>query len=126
MDKSILEVVHESAKDLHDVGLMDVQTMREFDALCLPEVKKYNAKEIKVIRLENQVSQAVFASYLNTAVETVRKWEAVGGTNKIPNGAAMKLINMVADNGLEILGKPLEAPVQSKRVAKKTVRAATR
>ena len=106
MDKSILEVVHESAKDLHDVGLMDVQTMREFDVLCLPEVKNYNAKEIKVIRLKNQVSQAVFASYLNTAVETVRKWEAVGDTNKTPNGTAMKLINMVADYGLEILGKP--------------------
>ena len=118
MDKSILEVVHESAKDLQDVGLMDVQTMREFDALCLPEVKKYNAREIKIIRLENQVSQAVFASYLNTAVETVRKWEAVGGTNKTPSGAAMKLINTVANNGLEILGKPLVAPVQSKGVAK--------
>lgn len=120
MDKSILEVVHESAKDLHDVGLMDVQTMREFDVLCLPEVKNYNAKEIKVIRLKNQVSQAVFASYLNTAVETVRKWEAVGDTNKTPNGAAMKLINMVADYGLEILGKPLKAPVKNKRVAKST------
>ena len=39
MDKSILDVVHESAKDLHDAGVMDEVTMREFDALCLPPVQ---------------------------------------------------------------------------------------
>ena len=34
-NKSILEVVHESAEDLHDSGLIDDEAMREFDALCL-------------------------------------------------------------------------------------------
>ena len=36
MKKSILEVVHESAKGLFDIGLMDAKTMHTFDAMCLP------------------------------------------------------------------------------------------
>jgi putative transcriptional regulator len=118
MDKSILETVHESAEDMHDIGLLDKQTMREFDALCLPEVKIYTARQIKQIRERNNVSQSVFAMYLNTGVETVRKWEAEGKTNKRPNGAAMKLINMVATKGLEILGgQPESAPIPRVRAA---------
>lgn len=36
MEEDILEVVHESAKDLHDCGIMDDETMEEFDELCVP------------------------------------------------------------------------------------------
>ncbi len=104
MDKSILENVHESMQDLHDIGLLDKQTMREFDSLCLPKVKDYSSTQIKEIRLRNKASQAVFAAYLNTGVETVRKWEASGKTRKRPNGAAMKLISMIDEHGIDILG----------------------
>lgn len=38
MKKAIFEVVHESAKDLHDIGLVNKKTMHTFDALCLPQV----------------------------------------------------------------------------------------
>ncbi len=34
-DKSILEVVHASVRDMHDAGVVDKQTMDEFDELCL-------------------------------------------------------------------------------------------
>lgn len=106
MDKSILETIHESMQDMHDAGTLDKQTMREFDALCLPKVEEYTPAQIKRIRKDNGVSQAVFAAYLNTGVETVRKWEARGQTRKRPNGAAMKLISMVESYGIEILGEP--------------------
>ena len=33
MDKSILDMVHDSAKDLHAAGVMKETTLREFDAL---------------------------------------------------------------------------------------------
>jgi len=105
MDKSILEVMHESAKDMRDIGLMDKQTMREFDSLCIPKVKEYTSAQIKKIRLNNRASQAVFAMYLNTGVETVRKWEATGETRKKPNGAALKLISLVEKYGLDILAE---------------------
>ncbi len=108
MDKSILEVVHESVHDMHDANVVDKQTMRKFDALCLPEVEEYTPAHIKNIRKRNHVSQAVFAAYLNTGVETVRKWEARGQTRKRPNGTAMKLISLVEHYGLDILGGDIE------------------
>lgn len=100
MDKSILEAVHEGAKDLHDIGLMDDITMREFDALCLPAVKKLTARQIKRLREKNKASQAVFAAFLNTSVSTVQKWEQ---GQKRPNGPSLKLLNLVVDKGLGVL-----------------------
>lgn len=100
MDKSILEVVHESAKELRDAGVMDEVTMREFDALCLPPVKVYSAAQIQRIRKKNKASQGVFAAYLNTTKSTVQKWEQ---GQKKPSAPSMKLLNMVDQKGLEIL-----------------------
>ena len=100
MDKSILEMVHEGAKDLHEVGLMNEVTLREFDALCLPPVKIFSAGQIKRIRVSSKASQGVFAAYLNTSKSTVQKWEQ--GAKK-PNGPSLKLLNLVASKGLEVL-----------------------
>jgi len=100
MDESILEVVHQGAKDLADAGLMDEITLREFDALCLPPIKTLSAAQIKRIRKRENVSQGVFAAYLNTGVSTVQKWEQ--GVKK-PNGPSSKLLNMVEQKGLAIL-----------------------
>ncbi|MDC3214114.1 MULTISPECIES: helix-turn-helix domain-containing protein [Pseudoalteromonas] len=75
---------------------MDRQTMREFDAMCLPEVEQYDAAHIKAIREH----AAVFAAYLNTSASTVRAWEQGG---KFPKGASLKLLNLVANKGLDIL-----------------------
>lgn len=100
MDKSILEVVHEGAKDLNEAGVMSDVTLREFDALCLPPVKQYSPVQIKRIRLKTKASQGVFAVYLNTSKSTVQKWEQ--GAKK-PNGPSLKLLNIVDQKGLEVL-----------------------
>lgn len=100
MDKSILEVVHESAKGLYDAGVIDVTTMHEFDALCLPPVKEFSAEEIKTLRLKEHVSQAVFAKYLNTSSSTIKQWEQ---GEKRPRGTSLKLLNLIATKGLSIL-----------------------
>ena len=100
MKKTILDVVHESARDLHDAGLMDEVTLKEFDALCLPPVKVYSATQIKRIRQRSKARQGVFAAYLNTSVSTVQKWEC--GAKK-PNGPSLKLLNLVDSKGLEVL-----------------------
>ena len=54
MKKSILKVVHESAKGLFDIGLMDAKTIRTFDSICLPRVKKLTPRQIKHIRLREK------------------------------------------------------------------------
>ena len=40
IDKSILDMVHESAKDLHAAGVMKETTLREFDALTFQDAEK--------------------------------------------------------------------------------------
>ena len=57
MNKSILEVVHEGAKDLHKAGLLNEMTMKELDVLCLPPVKILIGKQIQKIRGCEHVSQ---------------------------------------------------------------------
>ena len=101
MKKSILEVVHESAQGLKEIGAIDEVTMREFDALCLPKIKAYTPSQIKKIRRANNVSQGVFALYLNTGLSTVQKWEQ--GVKR-PNGPSSKLIDIVDRKGLAALG----------------------
>lgn len=100
MDKSILDMVHDSAKGLHAAGVMKETTLREFDALCLPPVKEYSAVQIKRIRTRLKASQGVFAAYLNISKSTVQKWEQ--GAKK-PNGPSLKLLNLVAEKGLDVL-----------------------
>ncbi len=100
MSETILEVMHETAKGLHKAGAMDMKTMREIESLCLPPVKKYSASQIRRLRLKNKASQSVFAAYLNTSPSTVQKWE---GGQKRPNGPSLKLLNLVAQKGLEAL-----------------------
>jgi putative transcriptional regulator len=101
MKKSmILEAVHETAKGLYQAGVMDQVTLREFDQLCLPPVEPLQPEQIKQIRESGRVSQAVFASLLNTSVSTVQKWE-IG--QKRPSGTALKLLHLVQKRGLEVI-----------------------
>jgi putative transcriptional regulator len=100
MTSRLLKTLHETAQDLAEIGLIEAQTMREFDAMCLPPVKDYTADEIKTLRLRCRASQAVFAAYLNTSPSTVQKWEQ---GQKHPNGPSLKLLNLVDRKGLEAL-----------------------
>lgn len=96
----ILATVHETAKSLYDSGLMDIETMHTFDTLCLPPVRHLTPKEIKQIRLREKLSQPVFAEYLNASASTIKKWET---GEKHPTGPALKLLNLVADKGIQVL-----------------------
>src|ERR1700759_280666 len=96
----ILKNVHASAKRLHDAGHMDALTMREFDALCLPELHEYSPEAVRRVREKTHASQAVFAAVLNVGVTTVSAWEQ--GTKK-PSGSAVKLLDLVERKGLSVL-----------------------
>ena len=96
----LLDVLHSTAEGLHAADTMDVVTMREFDALCLPPVEAYSAVQIKRLRLRFKASQAVFAAYLNTSSSTVQKWEQ---GQKHPNSPSLKLLSLVDRKGLEVL-----------------------
>jgi putative transcriptional regulator len=89
--------IHETAEGLHAVGVMDKRTMRDFDDLCLTQVRPLKAREIRALRLGEGVSQAVFARYLNVTTGLVSQWER---GEKRPQGASLKLLALVAKNGL--------------------------
>ena len=35
----LMQTLHETTEDFARIGLIDIQTMHEFDALCLPHIK---------------------------------------------------------------------------------------
>ena len=74
--------------------------MRQFDAICPPPVRAFGASDIKRLRESLKFSQPVFALHLHTSVSTVRKWEQ-GETH--PVGPALKLLNVIADKGLQAI-----------------------
>jgi putative transcriptional regulator len=86
--------------DFHDAGVVSKSTLREFDDLCLTPVRELSPEEIREIRLKSEVSQAVFARYLNVSTGIVSKWEQ--GT-KSPAGAALKLLTLVKTKGLRAI-----------------------
>jgi len=96
----ILAEVHQAARDLHEAGGIDALTMRRFDALCLPPVRRYTPADIRRIRKRANVSQAVFAAVLNVGKATVAAWEQGG---KEPSGPALKLLDLVERKGLSAL-----------------------
>lgn len=96
----ILTEVHETATTLHRSGAIDKQTMREFDALCLPTVRELSPKQIRSLRTRTHMSQAVFAALLNTSTSTVQKWE-IG--EKRPSGPSLKLLDILWRKGIEAL-----------------------
>jgi putative transcriptional regulator len=92
-----MAAIHETAEGLHSIGLMDKQTMRQFDAACLTPVRALSAGEIRALREREGASQAVFARYLNVTTGLVSQWER---GEKHPQGASLKLLSLVAKNGL--------------------------
>lgn len=99
MGLTMLEVVHDMAKGLHEVGGIDAITMREYDMLCLSPMQTFSPKKIKELRLREKVSQPIFAELLNVSASTVKQWEQ---GNKQPKGASLRLLNLVADKGLSV------------------------
>lgn len=84
----------------HDADPISKVTMREFDAICPPPVREFGAADIKRLREGLNFSQPVFALHLHTSASTVRKWEQ-GETH--PTGPALKLLNIIADKGLQAI-----------------------
>ncbi len=67
--------IHETANDLYDAGVIDKQTMRQFDESCLTPIHEFTAEEIRALREREEISQKVFALYLNVTKESVSQWE---------------------------------------------------
>lgn len=92
--------IHSSAAALQKVGAIDKATMRDFDLASLSAAAEFSANDIQRLRKSNNVSQPVFARYLNTSESTIEKWESGA---KRPSGMALKLLAVVQKHGLSVL-----------------------
>jgi putative transcriptional regulator len=89
--------IHETMEALREIGVVDKQTMREFDEACLTPVHVLAPEEIKAIRLRERISQPVFARYLNVSKNLVSDWER--GVKR-PGGPALRLLTIIQKKGL--------------------------
>jgi DNA-binding transcriptional regulator YiaG len=81
---AILEAVHETAQGLHNAGVMESVTMREFDRLCLPPIERLQPEEIekmhtssaeKRLRHRAEAHGEVFPSRLEPCEGSVKETE---------------------------------------------------
>tara|TARA_B100001750_G_C15481074_1_gene585469 strand:+ start:745 stop:1062 length:318 start_codon:yes stop_codon:yes gene_type:complete len=95
-----MAAIHETIEALHDAGLINKKTMRQFDQTCLTPIHSLTPTEIRAIREKEHVSQSVFAHYLNVTTGLISKWER---GEKNPTGPSLKLLTVVSKKGLSAL-----------------------
>ncbi|OOR99690.1 transcriptional regulator [Canicola haemoglobinophilus] len=96
----IAQVVHQTVAELYDGGFVNKQTMREFDKACLTPITPLSPDEIRQVRENAQISQTVFAHYLNISKNLLSDWER--GIKK-PSGAALKLLTLAKNKGIDVI-----------------------
>lgn len=92
-----MDAIHGTGQELTEAKAIPKLTMRSFDQMRLFPIEEMTPTEIRELRLREHVSQAVFARYLNVTAGLVSQWECGA---KRPGGASLKLLNLVAKNGL--------------------------
>lgn len=89
--------IHETATGLYEAGIIDKQTMREFDESCLTPIHEFTPGQIRALREREQVSQTVFAHHLNISKDSISQWER---GEKRPAGPSLKLLSLIERKGL--------------------------
>jgi putative transcriptional regulator len=97
---SALQSLHEAARDLYEIGVVDKITMRRFDLSCLTPIKEFKPRQIRKIREKAEMSQTVFASALNVSASLVSQWER---GEKKPSGPSLKLLALVDTKGIDAI-----------------------
>jgi putative transcriptional regulator len=97
--------IMEMAADLNAAGIMSVGnfekiTMRMLDKDRLPKVEPLSAADIRKVREQAGLSQAVFARYLNLTVSYISQLER---GDKRPSGATARLLDIVRRKGIEVI-----------------------
>ena len=92
--------IHETVDALHRIKAIDKTTMRDFDAVCLMPTTEIQGPAVRALRERENVSQPVFAVYLNVSRNLVSDWER--GVKK-PGGPALRLLSIVEKHGLSAL-----------------------
>ena len=101
----LTEALLETAEDMRDVGLLDNEgydkiTMRHLGANSKAVDETPTGGEIRKLREEAHMSQAVFAHYLGLTTGYVSQMER--GVKR-PKGAVLVLLRVISRKGIEVL-----------------------
>lgn len=96
----VSESIHSIASALHKAGAIDATQMRHYDKTCLTPLEPLDGAAIRAIREREALTQAAFAIHLNVSKNHVSDWER--GVKK-PSGAALKLLTIVKNKGIEAI-----------------------
>ena len=92
-----MAAIHETAVGMHKAGVIDKQTLREFDEGCLTPIHNFSPEEIRALREREEVSQTVFARYIGVTKDSISQWER---GEKRPAGPSLKLLSLIERKGL--------------------------
>ena len=100
----LVEAILETADDMRRVGIMDDDvhgkiTMRHLGQTT-GATEPISGEEIRQVREQARLSQAVFARYLNVTTGYVSQLERGA---KRPTGPALALLNVIRRKGIEVV-----------------------
>ena len=85
---------------LADAGITAKRTMRALGEMCPTPAEDMPPEKTRALRPRENASHAVFARHLNVTTSLVSQWER---GEKHPRGASLKLLTLVANNGLGVV-----------------------
>lgn len=103
-----LKDLQEIAHDFNPLGVISDELTEKIDSrvrlrelrTSLPVLQLMSGEAIRELRERHGLSQAMLAAYIGLSPATVVKWER---EEKKPNGAALRLLNLIDRKGLEVL-----------------------
>ena len=94
---NIQDTIDELAEGLYKAEIIDKTTLRTLTEDKLPILHEFTGEEIQQLRKKQQLSQPVFAKYLNVSPAMIRGLEQ---GKRHANGAILKLLNIVERHGI--------------------------
>ena len=101
----LAQAMLEMAEDMRSAGILDEAayekiTIRHLGVKDKAELETFTGEDIRAMREQAHMSQAVFAHYLNLTVGYVSQLERGA---KRPTGAALALLNVIRRKGIEAI-----------------------
>ncbi|NMP29312.1 helix-turn-helix domain-containing protein [Rahnella sp. SAP-1] len=98
-----LKRIQGMAQRYNKLGVVDDETVFAIDAAVdarsIPKVRPMTGSQIREVRARYKMSQSALALTTGMSVESVSKWER---DESKPNQAALRIINVIEDKGLEV------------------------